>query len=174
MPEQEAFDLDSFRSKVLDEIKTLRLMVSIRETRMEAQSKLDSLRVRDLKSLLAFVQRKVETLSPLEGLKTQKRVDELSARAKSFLESGEARAALCPSLRAVEGNLSRLALRSVETDAAEIAAAITPLLASAARGERASLSLDPTLFAICAWMIARTGVSDYCSLGDTAGGGAAS
>jgi hypothetical protein len=88
-------DIETLRAKVLDEIKTLALLVRMRRDRREPPSS------RAI-SVLEFFSRYVLHFDPVTSLKRVKRVDELTARGRTFLELPETRRALCPALRRVE------------------------------------------------------------------------
>lgn len=161
MSEEQAFEDRAFRAKVLGEIKTLKLMVELRAGERERRDGLDQSAGAAL-NFFKFVVHDVIGYYPLDGLKKWRNIDALDARARAFLETPETRRVLCPALLGVEKALSKLSVRSTETDAAEIASAITPLLTP--RGDAGGVFLppDPMLYALCAWLIARTGVRVYC------------
>ena len=166
MPEVEDFKLESFQESVIKEIKTLQLLVEIKARHRESVDKLASVETKDVRGFLASLPDRFNewiSVRSISDLKKLKKIDERSAQARAFLQQTETQRRLCPALRQVENNLSALASRIVERDAQEIAATVTPILAPLARDKSISLELDPTVFALCAWMIARTGVRVYCS-----------
>ena len=55
------------------------------------------------------------------------------------------------------------ALKSISSDAIEIAKAITPILAGASLARTIVIPLDPFLFAVMALIIARMGIASFCS-----------
>jgi hypothetical protein len=96
-------------------------------------------------------------------MKEERKIDESTEQAREFLKRLESRQLLCPTLQTTENILSQLALRTFESDAREIACAITPVLAPLSRAGAIEFPLDPMRFALAAWMIARTGVAKYCA-----------
>ena len=166
MAESVTHDLASFQAEVLEEIRVLQLLVSSREEfRLPPAGDPSSgaqgfdrwVAVGFLSIISKFKDR------PLRELMRGKKIDEYTRQGRDFLRKPETRRLLCPALRAVDENLSRLKFRSIENDALEVAAAITPLLWPRARTEAAAPAPEPVLFALCAWMIARTGIKNYCA-----------
>jgi hypothetical protein len=162
MKDHQDLNPEAFQSKVLDEIKYLRTLVKTRDQRQKVLNELESSGVSNADRLIKFVIYRLLDFNLAGMLKKLKKIDELTARARALLKIAEVKRLLCPALRRVEDSLSRLAVRRAETDAAEVAAAITPLLYSSPQAGTDSLPLDPMFFALCAWMIARTGMSVYC------------
>ena len=111
---------------------------------------------------MPFAFRKIIEMSA-SSFRKQRKVDETTNQAKAFLRRTDTRERLCPFLSAAENNLSKLLQRTIENDAAEIACAITSILAPLVRTKTISINMDPLLFALMAWVIARTGITTYCA-----------
>jgi hypothetical protein len=167
MPETEDFDVKSFQDRVLAEVRTLHTMTQLakgfgeaprRETVAPEEKGAGQL----FGTLLLKVMTGVSDWG-LRGFKESKRIDEITSQTRLFLKEQKTRQLLCPTLQNIENNLSRLALRTIEIDANEIAYAITPVLAPLAQAKAIEIPLDPLHFALSAWMIARTGVAKYCA-----------
>jgi hypothetical protein len=162
MSETNNTELLSFQSKVLKEVETLQTMVGLKAELGRAPS---GAAATDKPGLIESVIRGV-TLKFSQNLMANmmqiQKIDELTRAARAFLKEHGTREMLCQPLRTVEENLERLTVRDTQRDAEEIAGAITPLLFPVARTEGASLPLDPLAFALSAWMIARTGIKNYC------------
>jgi hypothetical protein len=166
MPNSEDFDLRAFQDKVLKEMKTLQTLVFMKEEYAESPRAAAS---PDDKRAGQFIGSVLDKLfkwllrGSIVDLKEYKRIDESTSRARLFLREQKTRQILCPVLQEIENNLSKLALRSIEIDAGEIASAITPVLAPLAQAKAITIPLDPLHFALGAWMIARTGIAKYCA-----------
>jgi hypothetical protein len=159
-------DLASFQAKVREEIEILQLLVSSTEAfqRDLGKGSASGEQTFDRRISIAFykIASKLNAFTT-RGLRRDKKIDEYTQQGRAFLRQSETRQLLCPTLRTVNENLSKLKFRSTENDALEIATAITPLLWAQAQREAATgLQLEPVLFALCSWMIARTGINNYC------------
>ena len=167
MRESTSIDLASFQAKVLEEIETLKLLVGFREVFQRDPGRLSASGEQnfDRKISIGFfkIAAKLNALTT-RGLRRDKKIDEYTQQGRAFLRQPETRQLLCPTLRTVGENLSKLKFRSTENDALEIATAITPLLWAQAQKTANGLLLEPVLFALCAWMIARTGINNYCAV----------
>ena len=160
-------ELASFQAKVLEEIKLLQLLVSSKEEfhlPPPAEGSSSGPQGFDRWISIGFL-RIISTFKdrPLQAFMRSKKIDEYTQQGRDLLQKPETRRRLCPTLRTVDENLSKLKFRSIENDALEVAIAITPLLWSQPRIGDAALAHEPMLFALCAWMIARTGVNNYCA-----------
>jgi hypothetical protein len=169
MAASSSIDLASFQVKVLEEIEILQLLVGFREVSQRDPGKFSTSgeQTFDRRISISFfkIASKLNAFTT-RGLRRDKKIDEYTQRGRAFLRQPETRQLLCPALQSVGENLSKLKFRSTENDALEIATAITPLLWAQARRDAATsgLLLEPVLFALCAWMIARTGVNNYCAV----------
>jgi hypothetical protein len=166
MTESTSTDLASFQTRVLEEIKTLQILVGSREVFGQTPDKLSASGEQNLDRKISTIFLKIAaqfSASTTRRLRRDKKIDEYTELGRAFLRQPETRQLLCPALRTVGENLSKLKFRSIENDALEIAAAITPLLWTQAQTAASGLLHEPVLFALCAWMIARTGVSNYCA-----------
>lgn len=149
-------ELASFQEKVLKEVEWLKTMVGMK----------DDLR-KGVPEVTGVIQKIIYGASlnlgqhALKNMRELKKIDELTPRARAFLKERATREMLCRTLREVETNLSKLSVRDVRRDAEEIAGAITHALFPAAGGR--GLPLEPVAFALCAWMLARTGIDRYCA-----------
>lgn len=160
-------DPASFQAQVLEEIKTLELLVSSKEAFEPPRDKLSSSGGQSFDRWISIGLLNVATklnASSLQRLRRDKKIDEYTEQGRAFLQQSETRRFLCPTLRGVGENLSKLKSRSIEKDASEIAAAITPLFLQETQAPALSLAPEPMLFALCAWMIAQTGVANYCAV----------
>ena len=165
MRESTSIDLASFQAAVLEEIKTLQLLVSSREVFQQDPGKLSASGEQNFDRKISTDFFKIAArlnAFTTRGLRRDKKIDEYTEQGRAFLHQPETRKFLCPTLQSVGENLSKLKFRSIETDALEIATAITPPLWAQAQEAANGLLLEPVLFALCAWMIARTGVNNYC------------
>jgi hypothetical protein len=166
MAESTSIDLASFQAKVLEEIETLQLLVNFREVFQQDPDKLSASGEqnfdRRISTVFFKIAGKFNTLT-MHRLRRDKKIDEYTQQGRAFLRQPETRQLLCPTLQSVGESLAKLKFRSTENDALEIATAITPLLWAKAQSASSALSPEPVLFALCAWMIARTGVNNYCA-----------
>ncbi len=154
-------ELAAFQDEVLREIKLLNAMIDMNRGFRSSPSK-GSEKGPLLNQLFETWVSVSLGQYTLGNLKKQKRVDEYTAQAREFLKDPETKELLCSRLRAVDESLSRLTVRSIEQDAAEIASAITPLLYPRAQSKSISLPDSPVAFALSAWILARTGIKSYC------------
>ena len=163
MAESTSIDLASFQARVLEEIETLQLLVNSRELFQKTPDKVSASGEQNLDRKISIGFFNIAAMFnafTTRGLRRDKKIDEYTEQGRTFLRQPETRQLLCPTLRTVSENLSKLKFRSIENDALEIATAITPLLWAQATG----LLREPVLFALCAWMIARTGINNYCAV----------
>jgi hypothetical protein len=168
MAQSSSFDPASFQAKVREEIEILQLLVGSREAfhRDLGEHSRSGEQTFDRRISIAFykIASKLNSFTT-RGLRRDKKIDEYTQQGRAYLQQPETRQLLCPTLRTVGENLSKLKFRSTENDALEIATALTPLLwAQAQRDATTGLLREPVLFALCAWMIARTGINNYCAV----------
>jgi hypothetical protein len=164
-PEPENLDLAEFESQVLSTVGLLAGLVSSIDLRNRARRGAMFPERSDNNSLWGrLINRFVAAGSVLaEGMAKQYHIEEWTAYTRKFLLMSETREFLCPALIKVGENLSRLNHRSTERDATEIAATLTPILVSSIQAKVVDLPLEPLLFAIMAWLLARTTPAIYCS-----------
>ena len=84
-------------------------------------------------------------------LEIEKDIRKATAEAKNLTKRKEIKAILCP------------ALKSVGTDAIEIAKVTIPLLVGASISGTIVFNLDPLLYAVLVLVIARTGIASICT-----------
>lgn len=162
MPESKPAELEAFRRSVLEEIRQLDSMVEAKAGFSRNPLRADAPDRASLAQNVIYGASLRVAQNMLKNFMEVKRIDELTAEARAFLKESETKVLLCASLLGVEENLSRLALRSIRRDAEEIASAMTPLLYPLAQAGRIRLRRHAVAFALCAWILARTGLRNYC------------
>lgn len=87
-----------------------------------------------------------------------------TAEARLLLRQPDTRAELCPPLLDLEITLSKLSVRTTEQTATEIGALLTRRANAPEAGDTVLLAANSSarLIAVSSWLIARTGITDYC------------
>jgi hypothetical protein len=162
----EDFDLAAFEARVQEELKTLQALVAVKAGLAGPSPEAEAQLNKSLGQLFAPIAKDLSAMfsaSVLRNMKTAKKIDEHTTAAREFLKQPNTRLLLCPTLQTVESNLSKLKHRSIELDSSEVASAITPILSSGLHASEITIARHPLIYALCAWMIARTGVTKYCA-----------
>ena len=150
------FDLPAFQSEVLREVRALKDIAGFeayigwaRGERLNVvNGRTIGLRWAAYFILLLLSQKLCALLVMI--LVRGKKLEYYTGAAEELLEQRTVKQLLCSELK------------PSESDVLKVASVITPVLAAAAQTKTISLSLDPLLFGVCAQVIARTGIDEYC------------
>lgn len=155
MSDQTAFNLDSFQSNVLKWIKKIEDLGEI-----EQRYKDNPIRAKPLNrseypgclGLLSFLSSKgLKGIASDSYQELKEHREQLTAEAEREIGQREIRERICP------------ALRGSSNEPTEIAKAITPILAPLAQSKAISVPLNSELFAMIALVIAKKGITNYCT-----------
>ncbi|HEY0319588.1 MAG TPA: hypothetical protein VGC66_01325 [Pyrinomonadaceae bacterium] len=155
MSDQTAFDLDSFQNNVLKWIKKIQDLGEI-----EQRYKDNPLRAKPLSrseypgclGLISFLSSKgLKGIASDSYQELKEHREQLTAEAEREIGQAEMRRRICP------------ALQGSSNESTEIAKAITPILVPLAQTKAISTRLSSEHFAMIALVIAKRGITNYCT-----------